>query len=151
MEKYREVLQELGAMVVTGTVGPNELKELVEKIRAARNYRWVGLYTVSRGEFIICAATGTQPPTYPRFPVTQGLAGAALESRETIVVADVQSDPRYLPTFCNTRSEVIVPVCNDSKKVVGILDAESEKTGAFGKEDKEFLEAAAALLAHPLS
>ena len=138
-------------MVVTNSIGPEELKQVVEKIRAARGYRWVGLYTISRGEFIICAATGTQPPTYPRFPVTQGLAGAALESKETIMVPDVQHDPRYLPTFCNTRSEVIVPICNDAEKVVGILDAESEKAHAFNEKDLEFLEAAASLLAHPLS
>ena len=151
MDKHREMLQELGATVVCGELGPNELKKSVEKIRDARDYRWVGLYTICRGDFIIVAGTGNQPPTYPRFSVKQGLAGAAVESKQTIVVDDVRKEPRYLPTFWTTLSEVIVPICNDAGKVVGVLDVESDKLNAFGPEDREFLEGAASLLAHAMS
>ena len=86
-------------------------------IRGGRDYRWVGIYKVSRGELIIAGATGNTPPAYPRFPVTQGLCGAAVEGRETIVVADVHKDPRYLPTFGTTQSEILVPIVNDNSAV----------------------------------
>ena len=75
---------------------------------------------------------------------------AALESGKAVVVGDVRKDARYLPTFHTTRSEIIIPMVNEGKRVVGMLDAESEKPNAFGNEDRQFLERAAGLIAHCL-
>jgi L-methionine (R)-S-oxide reductase len=144
-------LQELGAFMLAGGCTAKRIKQVTEMIRAAQDYRWVGIYKVTPKEFVIMAGTGDEPPAYPRFPLTQGLCGAALETRKAVIVGDVRKDTRYLPTFHTTRSEIIIPVVNENKHVVGMLDAESEKTNAFGKEDREFLERAAGLIAHCLT
>jgi L-methionine (R)-S-oxide reductase len=146
-----KTLQDIGGFVLAGGCAPKRLKEVAEMIRAARNYRWVGIYRVTKKEFVILAGTGKEPPTYPRFPITQGLCGAVLESGKPIVVGDVQKDTRYLPTFHTTRSEIVVPMTNGHRHIVGILDAESEKIDAFSDEDRQFLERAGGLLAHCLS
>jgi L-methionine (R)-S-oxide reductase len=151
MERYRKMLQELGARALAGAHGPKQLKEMAEMIRAARDYRWVGFYKMTRTEFIIVAGTGKCPPAYPRFPITQGLCGAAAETRRTIVVGDVHKDPRYLPTFGSTQSEIVVPMINEDDRVVGMIDVESEKLHAFESEDRRFLERAATLIARALS
>jgi len=143
-------LQEIGAFVLAGGCTAKRIKQVVEMIRAVRNYRWVGIYKIERKDFVIVAGTGDEPPAYPRFPVTQGLCGAALESRKPVVVGDVHKDARYLPTFHTTRSEIIIPMVNESKHVLGMLDAESEKPNAFKNEDRQFLERAAGLIAHCL-
>ena len=119
-------------------------------IRGARSYRWIGIYKIVKDEFVILAETGDEPPAYPRFPITQGLCGAALESGKPVIVGDVHHDPRYLPTFHTTRSEIIVPMINEHRKILGMLDAESEKANAFGEEDRQFLERAGGLIAHCL-
>jgi L-methionine (R)-S-oxide reductase len=149
--KTCKTLQEIGAFVLAGGCTPKRMREVAEMIRVARKYRWVGLYKVTKKEFIILAGTGDEPPTYPRFPITQGLCGAALESGKPIVVGDVRKDSRYLPTFHSTRSEIIVPMTNGHRHIVGMLDAESEKLNAFGDEDRQFLERAAGLIAHCLT
>ncbi len=150
MKQYCKMLQELGAFILAGAHGPAQLKEMAEMIRAARNYRWVGLYKTTKTEFVIVAGTGDCPVAYPRFPLTQGLCCAARENRETIVVGDVHKDPRYLPTFGSTQSEIVVPIIDEHNHVVGILDVESEKLNAFEQEDREFLERAAFLLSRAL-
>jgi L-methionine (R)-S-oxide reductase len=149
--KTCKTLQEIGAFVLAGGCNPKRMREVAEMIRLARKYRWVGLYKVTKKEFVILAETGDEPPTYPRFPITQGLCGAALESGKPIVVGDVRKDSRYLPTFHTTRSEIIVPMTNGHRHIVGMLDAESEKLNAFGDEDRQFLERAAGLIAHCLT
>ena len=74
-----------------------------------------------------------------------------MESRKTLVVGDVRKDPRYLPAFHSSRSEIIVPMVNNDKKtIIGMLDVDSEKVNAFEPEDKQFLERAAGLIAHCL-
>lgn len=144
-------LQELGAFALAGGCCEKGMREFAEMIRAARDYRWVGIYKLTKKDFVILGGTGEEPPAYPRFPITQGLCGAALESRKPVVVADVRKDPRYLPTFHTTRSEIIVPMVNEHHRIVGMLDAESEKANAFGDDDRQFLERAAGLIAHCLS
>jgi L-methionine (R)-S-oxide reductase len=144
-------LQDIGGFVLAGGCTRKRMRQVVEMIRAARDYRWVGIYEIVKEEFVILTGTGDEPPAYPRFPITQGLCGAALESGKPIVVGDVRHDPRYLPTFHTTRSEIIVPLTNEHRHIVGMLDAESAKTNAFGDEDRQFLERAAGLIAHCLS
>ena len=144
-------LQDIGGFVLASGCTKKSLKQVAEMIRAARNYRFIAIYKIVNKEFAILAGTGDEPPAYPRFPISQGLCGAALESRKPIVVGDVSKDKRYLPTFHTTRSEIIVPMKNEHKHVVGMLDAESDKLNAFGDEDRQFLERAAGLIAHCLA
>jgi L-methionine (R)-S-oxide reductase len=143
-------LQELGAFVLAGAKNPDHLCTMAEMIRAACDYRYVGIYKISRGDFVIVAKTGKCPPAYPRFPITQGLAATALESKQAIIVADVHKDPRYLPTFGSTQSEIVVPVITETDKVVGFIDVESERLNAFTENDRDFLEHAAFLIARAL-
>jgi putative methionine-R-sulfoxide reductase with GAF domain len=49
-------------------------------IRRAGTYRWVGLYEVTEDEIVNLAFDGLGMPAHPRFPVTQGLSGAAVAS-----------------------------------------------------------------------
>jgi L-methionine (R)-S-oxide reductase len=148
--KIGKKLQELGAFVLAGAKDPHQLCTMAEMIRAACDYRFVGIYKIVRAEFVIVAKTGECPPAYPRFPITQGLAGAAVESKQAIMVADVHKDPRYLPTFGSTQSEIVVPVVTESDKVVGLIDVESERLNAFTENDRDFLEHAAFLIARAL-
>ena len=144
-------LQDIGAFALAGGCSKKRMKEVAEMIRVARDYRWIGIYKIVKDEFVILTETGNEPPAYPRFPITQGLCGAALESGKPVVVGDVRKDLRYLPTFHTTRSEIIVPMKNDHRRILGMLDAESDKVNAFAEEDRQFLERAAGLIAHCLA
>ena len=143
-------LQEIGAFALAGGCTRKRMSQLVEMIRGARDYRWVGVYKIIKNEFVILAETGGEPATYQRFPTGQGLCGAALDSGKPIIVGDVHKDPRYLPTFHTTRSEIVVPMRNDHRHILGMLDVESDKLNAFGDEDCEFLGRAGGLIAHCL-
>jgi L-methionine (R)-S-oxide reductase len=143
-------LQEIGAFVLASGCKRKDMKKVAEMIRAARNYRWVGIYKIVKSDFVILTGSGDEPPAYPRFPTAQGLCGAVLESGKPIVVGDVRKDARYLPTFHTTRSEIIVPMRNDHNEIVGMLDAESDKVNAFGEDDRQFLERAGGLIAQCL-
>lgn len=113
---------------------------MAEMIRSVRGYRWVGIYEVTDTEIAAIAWTGTDAPAYPRFPITKGLCGAAVRSRDPVVVQDVQNDPRYLTTFGSTRSEIVVPVKDAAGEVVALIDVESERPNAFHEDDTKFLQ-----------
>ena len=79
------------------------------------------------------------PPAYLCFSADQGLTGAAIKARETVVSNDVARDPRYLTALASTGSELIVPVIVGDE-VVGTLDVEDESTGAFSDDDRRLFE-----------
>ena len=54
-------MQELGAFILAGAKGPVAVKQMVEMIRAARGYRWVGIYKLFRHDLKIVAGTGDEP------------------------------------------------------------------------------------------
>src|SRR5207244_12619785 len=103
-------LQEIGGFALAGGCTRKRMKQLVEMIRDARGYRWLAVYKIIKDEFVILAETGSEPPAYPRFPITQGLCVAALVSGEAIIVGDVHKGLRYLPNFHSTRSYIILPM-----------------------------------------
>jgi GAF domain-containing protein len=118
-----------------------------EIVRAARGYRWVGIYEVDDDRISILGHSGPTAPAFPSFEATEGLSGAAVRTRATVVSNDVSKDPRYLTTFASTGSEAIVPILGaESGIVIGTLDVESDRIDAFGLDDESFLEACAMAL-----
>jgi len=146
-----KLLQDLAAYLLAAPKTPQTVKMAAEMVRTEWKYRWVGIYKIVRGDFVIVAGTGDRPPPYARFPITQGLCGVAAEARETLIVGDVRKDARWLPAFWTTQSEIVVPIRSESKnRVVGIIDVESDKLNAFTDDDRDFLEHAAVLMARAL-
>jgi L-methionine (R)-S-oxide reductase len=117
----------------------DKAKRIADLIRFAGSYRWVGLYDVDEAEIAAIGWTGRNAPAHPRFPVSQGLSGAAVRSGSPVVVGDVSKDPRYLTALGSTRSEAIIPVRKGSN-VVGTIDVENERLNAFSEGDVAFLE-----------
>jgi L-methionine (R)-S-oxide reductase len=139
-------LERLQTLLDRSTDCAQASKQVAESIAAERNYRWVGLYSVSKTQIAMIACTGKTPPAFPALPVTQGLCGAAVAERQIVNVGEVQNDPRWLTTFGSTRSEIIVPVYRLDGSVTGLIDVESDQLDAFSKDDERFLSSCAPLL-----
>ena len=133
-------LSELRRIAESSDTRQTGARRIAELIRAAGDYRWVGIYDVTSNEIAAIAWSGAGDPAFPRFPVTQGLNGAAVGSGSAVMVGDVRNDPRYLTTLGNTRSEMVVPVKNGSGAVIGTIDIESETVDRFKNPDREFIE-----------
>jgi sigma-B regulation protein RsbU (phosphoserine phosphatase) len=66
-------------------------------------------------------------------PLGKGITGAAAQQREIIRVDDILTDPRYIASHPDIRSEVAVPLIV-SDRVVGLMDLESERLAYFTDE-----------------
>ncbi len=148
MDSNAQTLAEIGRVAEGSESVRAKVERIAELIRRAGNYRWVGIYTVAGDEIAAMGWTGTDAPAHSRFPVSQGLCGAAVTARAAVVVGDVGKDPRYLTTFGTTRSEIVVPILRAATRApVGLIDVESERVNAFSDADRAFLEECAAALA----
>ena len=81
-----------------------------------------------------------------RLPIDGGIMGAAARSGETVLVNDVERDPRYIPTPGATgiRAELAVPILLGGR-VLGVLNVESDRP--FRAQDAEALRVVADQLA----
>ena len=109
-------------------------------------YTWVGIYLIEGDELILHNFLG-RPSPHTRIPIGKGICGAAAAEKKSIVVPDVQADPRYLACSMETRSEVVVPILTGTE-TIGEIDVDSDSPDIFHDGDTRFLEAFAELLAH---
>jgi L-methionine (R)-S-oxide reductase len=108
------------------------------------DYTWVGIYLMDGQELVLGPFRG-KPSPHTRIALNQGICGAAASTKETIIVDDVDADPRYLACSLETRSEIVVPIMR-GQEVLGEIDIDSDRKAAFGPADRELLEAVAHLL-----
>jgi GAF domain-containing protein len=123
-------------------------KAIVEAIAAEfPHYNWTGFYMLDPADpqTLLLGAFVGEPTPHVRIPVTQGICGAAVASGETVVVDDVNADPRYLSCSIRTKSEIVVPI-RAHGKVVGEIDIDSHSPAAFTAIDRGFLEEAARIV-----
>jgi L-methionine (R)-S-oxide reductase len=135
----------------------NEVTQLAERSRSAAEfmqsvvkllhdrmlkYNWVGFYLLEPGAeppvLVLGAFEGAMTP-HTRIPLNQGICGAAASSGQTVVVDDVNKDPRYLACSLETKSEIVVPVFAHGK-IVGELDIDSHFPAAFTPEHQALVQ-----------
>jgi putative methionine-R-sulfoxide reductase with GAF domain len=132
---------------------PNADSAMRQAVRLLKDavpyYSWVGIYLLDGDELVLGPYLG-KPSPHTRIPLGRGICGAAATEKATIVVDDVNADPRYLACSIDTRSEIVVPIMEDGQ-VLGEIDIDSDTPAAFGDADRALLEEVAALVAGSLS
>jgi len=68
-----------------------------------------------------------------------GICGYVAATGRSYICSDVRADGRYLPGLGEARSCLTVPL-RLGDKIVGVLNLESRRLGAFGEEDRQFAE-----------
>ena len=148
-----EVRNEVTQLAQTASSAQELMQALVKLLHHRMlKYNWVGFYMLEPGAqppmLALGAFEGAMTP-HTRIPLNQGICGAAASSGETVVVDDVNKDPRYLACSLETKSEIVVPVFAHGK-VIGELDIDSHFPAAFTQEHKEFVQHCALLVGKKL-
>jgi L-methionine (R)-S-oxide reductase len=151
MSDYADALDALEEILGSETEADQVLRQSVELLHDRfEDYSWVGIYLVESNDLVLGPWKGPEATEHVRIPVGQGICGAAAASGVTEIVDDVNADERYLACFPSTRSEIVVPISYEGR-VVGEIDIDSDRAGAFGQDDRKFLERVAGLIsAHSL-
>ena len=108
---------------------------------------WAGFYRMVDGELVLGPFQGKAACI--RIPLGRGVCGAAAQSGETQLVADVHAFPGHIACDAASASELVVPVLQDGK-VVAVIDLDSPEPGRFDAADAAGIEALAAVLAQAI-
>ena len=146
MPSHDDVLSDITSQIQNESDSTRAMAAVVATLkRRMPDYSWVGIYILDGNELVLGPFEG-KPSPHTRIPVGRGICGAAAAEKATIIVDDVNADPRYLACSVDTLSEIVVPIMACSE-VLGEIDIDSDRLAAFGAPDRKLLESVAALLA----
>ena len=109
-------------------------------------YNWVGFYLMEPPNFdslVVGPYAGSFQPT-PRITLDRGLCGAAATTGKTVIVNNVQTDPRYLGSDL-VKSNIVVPILVKNR-VAAELCIESYFANTFDAAEQKFIESCAELV-----
>lgn len=142
-EKYKALLPQIESLIDSESDLIANLANTAAALHETFRFFWVGFYLVKENELVLAPFQG--PLACTRIPFGKGVCGTAWVLRQTIVVEDVNLFPGHIACSSFSRSEIVVPIFSQ-KKVVGILDIDSDQLNDFSDIDKKYLEELAGMI-----
>ncbi|MCC7434312.1 MAG: GAF domain-containing protein [Methanoregulaceae archaeon] len=109
------------------------------------DYNWSGIYVLDGDVLRLDAYVGAATD-HTEIPVGRGVCGTAVAENANQVIEDVRELENYLACSLQTRAEIVVLI-RDGDTILGQIDIDGHRTGAFDGSDEAFLEELATLLA----
>jgi putative methionine-R-sulfoxide reductase with GAF domain len=149
MIDYAAIEHDVRTAIASAERPDEAMRRSVELLKArVPHYSWVGIYLLEGNELVLGPYVG-KPSPHVRIPLGRGICGAAATEKMTIIVDEVNADPRYLACSLETQSEIVVPIMRGAH-VLGEIDIDSDMRAAFGARDRTLLESVAASLSETL-
>ena len=105
---------------------------------------WTGFYILKNGELLVKMYQG--PLACQVLKRNTGVCRTAIIEKQTIIVPDVQQFKGHIACDPRSKSEIVVPVYNSLKEIIGVLDIDSKVLNGFDATDGEYLEKIVQLL-----
>lgn len=137
-EKYKALLPQIEALVE----GEEDVIANIANIVAVLKYSmdgffWVGVYFRKGSDLILGPFQG--PVACTRIKLPGGVCGKCVESKETIIVADVNQFPGHIACSSESKSEIVCPIFSGNE-VTAVLDVDGDSLSRFDETDKLYLE-----------
>ena len=99
---------------------------------------WTGFYLLQDGKLQVASYQG--PLACIDLKKDQGVCWAGINSKETIIVGNVEEFPGHIACDSRSISEIVVPIKDANQKITGVLDVDSTALNSFDEVDAEWLE-----------
>lgn len=136
-EQYQTLLPQIKYLTDAETDTVANLANIAAALKQTFGFFWVGFYLVKEDTLVLGPFQGPLACTRIRFG--KGVCGTAWKEAKTQIVPDVEKFPGHIACSSDSKSEIVVPVMKD-KKVVAVLDIDSDSLNSFDEVDACYLE-----------
>lgn len=138
IKRYKSLSRQIKALIEDEPNLIANLANVSAAIFAEFEFHWVGFYLVERDELVLAPFQG--PVACTRIQKGKGVCGTTWENGETSIVKDVHQFPGHIACSAFSNSEIVVPLFNRDREVIGVLDIDSTKFSDFDEIDQQYLE-----------
>jgi L-methionine (R)-S-oxide reductase len=142
-EQYQSLIPQIKALIKGEPDLVANLANIVAALREQFKWFWIGFYLVKEDQLVLGPFQG--PVACTRIRKGKGVCGASWEKAQTIIVPDVEQFPGHIACSSLSKSEIVVPVARN-RKVLAVLDVDSDELDAFNTTDQKYLEEIVALI-----
>lgn len=146
---YDELVPQIEALVSGESDLIANLANIAAVLKEAFGFFWVGFYLKKDDQLVLGPFQG--PLACTRINFDQGVCGHAYTARETVIVPNVEEFPGHIACSSASRSEIVLPIFNQSGEVFGVLDVDSNELDDFSQIDARGLGDIVRLIEHSLS
>lgn len=133
-EKYKELLPQIQSLVEGEKDNVANMANICAALKFGMNFFWVGFYLVKDEQLVLAPFQG--PVACTRINLGKGVCGTSWQKKETIIVDDVEKFPGHIACSSLSKSEIVLPLFDAHKKVIGVLDVDSDELSSFDKTDE---------------
>jgi L-methionine (R)-S-oxide reductase len=136
---YEAVIPQIEALISSETDLIANLANISAALKQAFGFYWVGFYLDNKqGEIVLGPFQG--PIACTRIRYDRGVCGHCFSNKETVIVPDVEQFPGHIACSSVSKSEIVLPLFDSKKQIVGVLDVDSDVLDNFSEIDKVWLE-----------
>lgn len=143
-EKYQQLFPQIKSLIEGEQDKIANMGNLCAALKYGMDFFWVGFYLIQNNELVLGPFQG--PVACSRIQIGKGVCGTAWQRNEVVIVDDVDQFPGHIACSSLSKSEIVLPLYNSSKEIIGVLDVDSEHYKTFDKTDEEWLKKIVGLL-----
>jgi len=136
--RYQSLLPQIKALVEGEKDFLANLANITSALKYGMNWYWVGFYFVKENNLVLGPFQGTVACT--RITFGKGVCGKSWAEKKIILVENVNDFPGHIACSSDSQSEIVLPVFNQKKEVIMVLDIDSDQLAAFDKIDAHYLQ-----------
>lgn len=146
-EKYVALIPQLIAL----TEGEDDLianaGNIIAALKETFSFFWIGVYFVKekKGKQVLLLGPFQGPPACVQIEKGRGVCGSAWDTKQSIIVDDVDQFPGHIACSVFSKSEIVVPLIKNNI-VCGVIDVDSKLLSDFDDIDRKYLEEIALLI-----
>lgn len=142
-ERYKTLIPQIEAVLEDEVDLIANMANVAAMLHETFNFWWTGFYRVVGRTLVLGPFQG--PMACTRIQKGRGVCGTAWAEEKTQVVPDVDAFPGHIACSSASRSEIVIPVWK-KRKIVAVLDIDSDKLATFDETDRRYLEQIVLLL-----
>jgi L-methionine (R)-S-oxide reductase len=135
-EKYSELLPQIKALIAGETNAVANMANIVAALKTTFNFFWVGFYVVENTTLVLAPFQG--PIACTRIPFGKGVCGKVWESKQALIVPNVDLFEGHIACSSDSKSEIVIPIFKGNE-VVAVLDVDSDQINDFDETDAQNL------------
>jgi GAF domain-containing protein len=139
-KRYERLYNQIRELVVRDSNNPySDMATVIAVLHHKMEYYfWTGFYLLQEGKLQVATYQG--PLACIDLKKDTGVCWAGINSKETIIVDNVEEFPGHIACDSRSQSEIVVPLRNTKGEIIGVLDVDSSALNSFDQTDAEWLE-----------